>query len=252
MSEYEKMKVIFRKKPRLRDPTMITGLPGMGLVAKQVVDYFVRGVKAELIGKIISPYLLPAVAPFNKGQIRDIEEGVYKFHSWKGRENDLLFFTGDYQPNSPENQHKLADRVIEVAENFGVRRLFTGAATPVGRYVEEPKVYGVAGNRQSIRMLREKGVTIMGDGAISGFNGIVLSYAKRRGMEAVCLLGETYLIESIDVKAALVIIKKLAEILDVEIDVAEIERAAGEFDRRFHVLLKHHRDQERRSLGYIY
>lgn len=247
------MKVIFHKRPKLKNPVMITGLPGMGLVAKQVADYFVRGVKGRFIGEITSPHFLPAVAPFDNGQIRLIDDKIYRFYTRRGDKKDLLFFTGDYQPNSPENQHKLADKVIRVAEEFGVKELYTGAATPVGGYVEIPKVYGVGTSRESIKRLKEMDVTIMKEGAISGFNGIVLSYAKKRGIDSICLLGETYLIESIDVKAALALIKKLSEIIGIEMDISEIEKAAKEFDKRFQALLKQNSGAEKkRGLGYIY
>lgn len=42
------------KKKKLKNPVLITGLPGIGLVGKLVVDYMLKESKAERIAEVHS------------------------------------------------------------------------------------------------------------------------------------------------------------------------------------------------------
>ncbi|RLG59760.1 hypothetical protein DRN86_03770, partial [Candidatus Geothermarchaeota archaeon] len=65
--------------------------------------------------------------------------------------------------------------------------------------------------------------------------------------------GETYLIDSVDVKAALAVIKKLINLTGINVDLSEIEEVArkvGEETKRILRGLKREKKEEGR-LGYI-
>jgi len=65
---------------------------------------------------------------------------------------------------------------------------------------------------------------------IAGLNGLMLGVAKERDIEGVCLLGEVpmYATKIQNPMAALAILKTLAGMLDIEIDLAELTQLANE------------------------
>lgn len=235
-----KMEIRMYKKLELNQPVMLAGAPGMGLVAKQVVDYCIAKLSAELIGAIPSPYDHQPIAVFDKlGLLQPIRQrDPYRFyHSRIEGKCDLIFFSADFQPSLPEKQNELADIAALAAKQLNVKRVYTAAALPVPQRVDVPRIYGVASKPELMELLTSKGVIPMA-GEISGFNGVLIEYAWRRGIESICLLGETYVYhignpyDPIDFKASLALIKKFSELEGVEIDVAEIESEARKCDER--------------------
>ena len=87
--------------------------------------------------------------------------------------------------NSSLQISDVLDSAMKVAEEFGIKQLYVAAATPVRGYVKVPKIYGVATRPELIKMLERRDVAIMDEGAISGFNGLVLSYAKKKDLQAL-------------------------------------------------------------------
>ena len=53
--------VKFVKEIKAKDAVLFTGLPGIGLVGKIVVDYLLKQVKAERVAEIVSDSFPPSV-----------------------------------------------------------------------------------------------------------------------------------------------------------------------------------------------
>lgn len=239
-----------------RGAVMVAGLPGMGYVAKQVVDYLIEETQASLFGEVSSSYLYPSITLFNDGVLESfLDKKFYRFYLANLPKLDLLIFTGEAQPSSAEGQRMLADEVAKVVVEAGVKRVFTMAAYPVPRYVEEPKVYAVATHGSLLEQLVSKGLIAMpGRSSISGMNGLLLEYVAQRGIEGACLLSETYVIDAPDVKAAAALVKTLRKLLELEVDVSRIEEMAKRFDEDLHKQYEQLRraKEAEKGLGYIY
>ncbi|MEM2924892.1 MAG: PAC2 family protein [Methanocellales archaeon] len=234
------MEIRIYKKLELNQPIMLAGAPGMGLVAKQVVDYCIAKLHSELIGAIPAPYDHQPIAIFDKyGLLQPLRQrDPYRFYiSRRDDKRDLIFFSADLQPSLPERQNELADVVALAAMQLNVRRIYTTAALPVPTRVDVPRIYGVASKPELMSFLTDRGVIPMA-GEVSGFNGVLIEYAWRRGIEAICLLGETYVYhignpyDPVDYKASLALVKKLSELEGFEIDTAELESEAKRCDER--------------------
>ncbi|RLF15435.1 MAG: hypothetical protein DRJ97_03935 [Thermoprotei archaeon] len=250
------MEVKLYGKPKAEELVMVAGLPGMGYVAKQAVDYLIEELKASPFGEVSSLHLYPSVVLFNDGLMESfLEKRFYRFYLSEVGRRGFIFFTGEAQPSSAEGQRALADKVAEAVAKLGVKKVFTMAAYPVPRYVEEPKVYAVATNSSLLQHLVSKGISVMpGRSSISGMNGLLLEYMAYRGVEGACLLSETYVIDSADVKAAAALVKKLKEILEVDVNTARIEEMAARFDEDLHRQYEGLRKAKEveKGLGYIY
>ena len=132
--------------------------------------------------------------------------------------------------------------------------IYTVIATHVQGYVEEPEVFGLATSPELLQFLESKGVKIAdGSFQISGVNGLVIEYALRNGIKGMALLSETAFPEALDIKSCYAGIKKVSELLGIDIDLSRIEIEVKKFDEGFKKYLKDMQEKKKKEedLGYI-
>ncbi|VVB90526.1 PAC2 family protein [uncultured archaeon] len=248
------MEVRFIKKPEMSNPRMIVGLPGMGMVARTTVNSFMEFLKPELFADIPMPYLSPSIAFFEKGLIVPIDREVSPFKFYYSEKENIILFVGDIQFGYSAKDNELAGKIVEAAKLCGVEIIYTVIATHVQGYVEEPEVFGVATSPELLQFLDSKGVkTADGSLQISGVNGLVIEYAMRKEIKGIALLSETAFPDALDIKSCYAGIKKVSELLGIDIDLSRIETEAKKFDEGFKKYLKDMQEKKRKEedLGYI-
>ena len=221
------------QKPELKDPVMIAGWPGMGNVALGAIDYLRRKLNAVKFAEIIldKQFLLDAVV---------VEKGVASFTRppknsfYYTRNPDLIIFESEVQVPGEQGVHIL-NRVLTAAADLNVKRIFTGAALPVpASFNDEPEVT-VAVNMVSLRTFVEAhGLCLMDSGHIAGLNGLLLGFAQKRGMEALCLLATMpqYALTLPNPKGSLAIIEALGKILRFRVDPEEMKDFIHDIDEK--------------------
>ncbi|MCP8308697.1 MAG: proteasome assembly chaperone family protein [archaeon] len=244
------------KEPELKDPYMVTGLPGVGYVAKLSADYLIKELKAELFEEFYSSSFPPYVLIKKDGTVELLKNELYYWKDDKLK-NDLIIFTGNTQAISPEGQYEISNEVLNRAEKFKVKKLFATAAYVTGRHVEKPKVYGVATEQELVEELKKYEVLPMDAGSISGTNGLLFGLAKLRKIQSICLLSETpgYMTPSgrvlTDVKSAQALLEVLSKMLDIKIDMKPLEKEAKmaeEFVQKMEELERRWAEEMRRSV----
>ena len=232
------------KEPKLDSPAFVEGLPGIGHVGKLAAEHLVAELKAEKVGEIYSPSFPPQVLIKTDGTVELMKNELF---FWKGKkpQNDLLLLVGNSQGLTPEGQYDLADKILDVAEKFGVKRLYTLGGFATGKLVEEPKVFGAVTDPELAKEIEKYGVVIKGEegGGIVGASGLLLGLGKIRGIQGVCLLGETsgYLV---DAKSAQAVLEVLTKMLNVKINMTELENRAKETEK----FISRLQEMERRAL----
>jgi uncharacterized protein (TIGR00162 family) len=222
----------FFKKPQLKSPCLIAAWSGMGGVALIAANYLWRKLQAEEFGEIL-PYdfFSPSEVLIEDHVIQIPKFPENKFYFWdKGDRHDLLIFVGSDQP---QRGWEFAHRILDVAEEFRVRRIFTSAAFPLWmHHSKESHVWGTATNAQLVKYLEAYGVMPMGEGSIGGLNGLLLGVARQRGVEGVCLLGEMpiYATRIANPKAAQAVLEVLTKMLGLEIDLEDLTAMAEQVE----------------------
>ncbi|MBI4257345.1 MAG: proteasome assembly chaperone family protein [Thaumarchaeota archaeon] len=249
------MEIKILSKPELKDPVLISGLPGSGYVAKLGIEHLAKGLNSELFAVIYSSSFPPQVMTKADGSTELMK---HELHYWKNPEggSDLILYTGDAQPVTPEAEYEFADRVLELSSSLGAKNVYTLAAYITGNFVEHPKVFGTATDKETAQMLSSMGVNLMTEGAITGMNGLLIGIAKIKNMKGVCLLGETsgYMV---DPKAAQAVLESLSKILGIKVDLTTLEQRAKESEAILKNLEEMKRTGERagrqpgKDLGYI-
>jgi hypothetical protein len=117
---------------------------------------------------------------------------------------------------------------LDVAERFGVRRVYTLAAAITEHHPDEPRVLGAATSPELLDELKRHGVVLAGDFYVAGLNGLLLGAAKERDMEGICLLGETvkYAAKLANPRSSQAVLKVLTGLLQVDIDMSELKEFA--------------------------
>jgi uncharacterized protein (TIGR00162 family) len=225
----ETVTVKILSKPKLREPVLIGGLPGMGYVGKIAAEHLVEELHAKKFAELYSPHFPHHVAVEPDGTLRLLKNDFYHASS-NGK--DLIIVVGDVQAVSPEGHHKVVDKILDVAEQFGVKQIFTLGGFATGRYSRaKPKIVGVASQPELIEKYKGHGFTVeKGGGPIIGASGLLIGMGKLRGMEGLCLLGETHGM-LVDHNSAKVVLEVLAGILGIKVDMTNVEQRAKETER---------------------
>lgn len=206
---------------------MLAAWPGMGGVAIIAARYLTEKWGAKEFGSIAPEdfFDLSGVL-IEDNTVRDLEFPENKFYLSRSRgRRDWIIFIGEAQPLM--NGYRLANLVLDVAQKFGVKRLYTFAAAPTHIYhTKRPRVLAVATMPKLIRGLEKYDVTLLKQGSISGLNGLLLGAAKQRNIPGICLLGEIpiYTTHIANPRSAKAVLQVLAQMSNLEIDLTDIDR----------------------------
>ncbi len=178
------------EKPELRDPVLVEGLPGIGLVANIAVAYLIRRLKASFLGEVRSSSFPDMSITDKDGSLKSPFTQLY-YH--KGRdedERDLILLYGNTQALTRRGQYELCGSILDAAENLGCQYVITLGGYRPGRQVTEPNLYFAASDPETAEVAASLGAEALG-GQIFGAAGLLIGLAALRGMKGFCLLAET-------------------------------------------------------------
>lgn len=237
------------KDKRPIDPILIEGLPGIGQVGKLVAEYMIHVLGAEKIGEIHSIYLPPQVILEESGLARLARNELYLYQSEK---RDIVFLVGDHQSTSNEGHYLLSDCYCEIAEDLKVKRIYTLGGFGVGHLVNEPRVLGAVNRTELREEVEAAGVTFNRDepgGGIIGAAGLILGLSAQRGIDAVCLMGETsgYIVDPMAAASVLAVLSKLT---GIGIDATRLNDRAAEMEKVIETMVEDGKGKDE-ELNYI-
>jgi proteasome assembly chaperone (PAC2) family protein len=230
------------KNLNLRNATMIAAWPGMGHVGVGAVGYLKEMLGAEEVGGLELPELFDLPGVFvEKGLAQLPRFPESKFYVWRNgqADNDLVFFLGESQPS--RKGYDYAARVLDIAEELEVKRIYTCAAAPAAiRHRQRPRILAVANDRELLGFLRKHQVILMGDGSISGMNGLLLGVAAERNIEAVCLLGQLpyYTVTIPNPRSSKAVLDVLCKMIEVDVDMGNMDVIIKDSDDEIEQLVK--------------
>lgn len=210
----------------LTEPIFIEALPGIGHVGKLVAEHIIHELDAKKFAELYSPSFPPQVFVNENGTIEPMKNEFYALKGQNGQ--DYIILVGNTQGLSPEGQHDVCGIILDLIEKYGVKKMFTLGGLGTGQPIEKSKVLGAATSIELAEMLKEHDVTLRSaDGGIIGASGLLLGMGMLRGIDGVCLMGETpgYFI---DAEASKAVLKVLLDILGMEVDILKLEERAEE------------------------
>ncbi|NIO43976.1 MAG: proteasome assembly chaperone family protein [Candidatus Aenigmarchaeota archaeon] len=238
-------RVFVTKKPKLRNPICIVGLPGIGNIGRIAVGYMVHELKAKKFAELYSPYFFPFVMIHNN-MIHTLRN---EFYYCKTKKRDIILLIGDCQTYDPKGHYEVVGKILDFLKTFGCKAVITVGGFGTGRVSEKPKVYGAATNSDIIKDYKKYGINfdISGQiGTIVGASGLLVGLARSYGMEGMVLLGETTGFPIItDPTAAEAVLRILEKILKIKIDLTKIDEKV----KAMHDFIKRLEDVQKQAIS---
>jgi hypothetical protein len=224
-------RIVELEKPKVKDPLFIEGLPGVGNVGRIAAGYLVEQLKAKKFAELISSHFMPFVLLHQTSSVHLLKNEFYYYKAKKG-ERDLIILIGDSQSIDSDGHYEVANEILNYMKKFGVKEMFTLAGLGVGELTDAPKVVGAVNDDELIKKYAKFGIDFkVSDrvGTIVGASGLLLGLGRYYGIKGVCLLGETIGYPIIpDPRSAEAVLRVLAKILNMKIDVSKLEKKVKE------------------------
>lgn len=223
------------ERPKLKNPILIEGLPGVGNIGRVAVGYLIEELGAKKFAQLYSKHFFPFVVLHNENLIHLLKN---EFYYWKAKEKnqrDLILLIGDCQSLSPQGHYEVIGNILDYVEKLGVKEIFTVGGMATGEIDEEkPEVVGAVTHEELLKKYQGYGIKFEAGkkiGYIVGAAGLLLGLGMERGMKGICILGETSGFPIVtDPRAAEAVLECLTKILNVKIDMRKLEKKVKEME----------------------
>jgi len=222
------------EKPKLNNPILVEGLPGVGNIGRVAVGYLISELKAKKFATLYSKWFFPFVMLQEKSKVHLLKNEFYYLKSKKKGGRDLIFLVGDCQSLSPQGHYEVIGEILDFCQKLGVKEIITVGGLATGDLKSSSKVVGAISDEKLLKKYSKYKIEFKaGDkvGYIVGAAGLLLGLGAERKMEGLCLLGQTSGFPIVtDPKAAESVLNVLVKILDLNIDMGKLEKRVDEME----------------------
>ncbi|MEM2910103.1 MAG: PAC2 family protein [Nitrososphaerota archaeon] len=203
------------------DTVLIEGLPGVGLVAKAAVSYFLTKLDAKRVCRLYSPYF-PNISFIRDGRLVFSFGDIYLAKSPR----PLLMLYGNAQPTTSYGQYEFCEKVLDVARKFGCKFVVTLGG--YGKEVVSDKriVYCSSTDGRALERWVKKIGGLRYSGQIIGAAGLLVTLATMRNMSGLSILIETNGMAP-DFFGAMRAIESINKLLDMNVGPKDVEELSS-------------------------
>lgn len=219
--------------PKIKNPILIEGLPGVGNVGKIATDFIIDEIGAKKLLEITS-HNFPHCVFINEDNLVELPTIEVFYKNYKN--HTLLLLGGDIQPIDESSCYSFCDKILDLIEaEKGKREIITLGGIALDRNPKNPKVY-CTGNEHKIRK-KYAGRIIKNDvygivGPIVGVSGLLVGLAGKRNIPAIALLAETYGHPAhLGIKSAREILKLLDKKLKLNLQLKNLDAEIKDIEK---------------------
>ncbi|HEV3432406.1 MAG TPA: PAC2 family protein [Nitrososphaera sp.] len=202
------MEAVNVEEPDVNKPIMIAAMQDMGNVGSIAIDFINKSLDSRLFRYILTPY--PNYVVDKGGHIDYYQE------RWEYRyTNSIIVFGGGVgQPQTNHELYELCQDVINIAKLYSVQLIYTLGAFHTDRnYGKDPSTLVTTTSQELTNQIVKLGHnTTPGSSLITGFNGLILGYAKENNIQGIGLfaeINEPQMLQYRSAKSVLVSLEKL-------------------------------------------
>jgi uncharacterized protein len=198
--------------PKISKPSVIVGVPEVGLVGTIACSFLVEQLKFESRGYIDSEFMPQVMVVHNSTP-------TYPIHLF-GKDGIMAIVSE--VPLTPRLSLALAREVSEWARAREAKVVVGVSGIPSRKREEsqgegKPAVMGISNNSEMLKTLKPLGALPLEEGIITGFYASLIKYCTLAGQANVTLLGES-LLQFPDPASAASVIEVLNGMLSVKVD----------------------------------
>ena len=180
------MEFVNVEEPDLKKPIIIAAMQDMGNVGSVAIDHINENLHTRLFRYVSSSYP-PYVV--DKGGYIDFYQEKWEYRYGK---DVIVFGGGRGQPENNEDLYKLCQDVIDISKIYGAKLIYTLGAFHTNHVLDKnPKTFVTTTSPELTDQVSKLGVYITPQQSlITGFNGLILGFARSNDMQGIGLYGE--------------------------------------------------------------
>jgi uncharacterized protein len=210
---------IVSKDIKLKNPILIEGFQGTGLVGTLAAQYIAKELKMKQIGRIESEDL-PPIALMSEGEIR------FPIRIFASAKHNLIMFESEL-PVVPKLTFKIASAIADWAKEQKVKRVV--CLEGIAGKGESGKLFGIGTVKGLDDELMKDGMEILKNGVILGVSAALLLECKSEGIPAVCLMAQSHA-SFPDGKASAKLVDYLSKKYNLNINSKPLWKEADKFE----------------------
>ena len=224
------MEFIQDSEPEIKKPIIIAAMQDMGNVGSIVVNFINESLRTSTFRIAKTPY--PTYVVDKGGYIELPDE------SWEYKYTDdlIVFGGGKGQPQSNSELNMLCQDVIDTAKKYSAKFIYTLGGFHTNRIFENnPKTFITTTSKELTKQMEGLNVeTTPQKSIITGFNGLILGFAKKNDIQGIGMYAELNEPEIPQYRSAISIIKTIEKLTYRKLgDTSQLEIMAQEIERKF-------------------
>ncbi len=217
-------------EPNVEKPIVIAAMQDMGNVGSIVVNFINDSLRTKTFRIARTPDPTYVV---DRGGYIDLPDESWEY---KYTEDLIIFGGGKGQPKSNSEINALCQDVIDVSKKYSAKFIYTFGGFHTNRVLDNnPKTYITTTSMELTKQMERLHVeTTPQKSIITGFNGLILGFAKKNGIHGIGMYGELNEPEFPQYRAAISIIKTLEKLTYRKLgDTSQLEVMAQDIEGRF-------------------
>ena len=217
-------------EPNVEKPIVIAAMQDMGNVGSIVVNFINDSLRTKIfrIARTLDPTYV-----IDRGGYIDLPNESWEY---KYTEDLIIFGGGKGQPQGNREINALCQDVIDIVKKYSAKFIYTLGGFQTNRVLDNnPKTYITTTSMELTKQMKRLNVeTTPQKSIITGFNGLILGFAKKNGIHGIGMYGELNEPEIPQYRAAISIIKTLEKLTYRKLgDTSQLEAMAQEIERKF-------------------
>lgn len=179
------MRFLQEIEPKIERPLIVAAMQDMGNVGNIVIDFLNKSKNTK---------------PFRTAESENmsyiLDRGGYieiPKESWQYRyANNIIIFGGGFgQPNTAEELNALCQDVIDIARKYDAKFIYTLGGFHTKHVIRnEPRTFVTTTSKDITNQIQSIVSITPSRSVITGFNGLILGYAKKNNIAGIGLYGE--------------------------------------------------------------
>jgi uncharacterized protein len=230
-------------KKRPKNPLIIEGFPGFGLVGTITTEFLLEHLKTEHIGRIILEDSSAMVAIHENKLIEPM--GLF----YNEKYNIVILHSINAAPGT---EWKIGELIKQLANDLGAKEIICIEGVGSSTDSDESRVFFFTNNGEKDKRFRELKIEPLQEGIIMGVTSALL--LKMENLPISCVFAETHS-NLPDSKAAAKIIEVLDKYLDLNVDPKPLLETAQRFEEKLKDIIsstnKASRMKDEKTLSYF-
>jgi proteasome assembly chaperone (PAC2) family protein len=174
------------ERPEVTKPIIIAAMQDMGNVGSIVIDFINKNLNTHLFRYISPPHPNYVI---DKGGYIDFQPEKWEYRYGKG----IIGFGGGVgQPQTNQELYDLCRDVVSIAKMYSAQLIYTLGAFHTDRRIDkQPRTFVTTTSQELTEQIKRLGVeTTPQSSLITGFNGLILGFAKMNNIKGIGLYSE--------------------------------------------------------------